>query len=52
MGTTFEITLAALVIPALGWRWLLILSAIPSFLICILMKVNILLFFVDYVKNI
>lgn len=38
MGTLFEITVASLVIPTLGWRWLVALSAIPSFLICILLK--------------
>ncbi|XP_061197259.1 putative transporter SVOPL isoform X1 [Saccostrea echinata] len=38
MGTVFEISIASIVIPALGWRWLLALSALPSFLICILLK--------------
>ncbi|XP_052214568.1 putative transporter SVOPL isoform X12 [Dreissena polymorpha] len=37
-GTMFEIVLASVVIPTLGWRWLMVLSAIPSFLILILLK--------------
>ncbi|XP_045173106.2 putative transporter SVOPL isoform X2 [Mercenaria mercenaria] len=37
-GTMFEIVLASIVLPSLGWRWLLVLSAIPSFLIVILLK--------------
>lgn len=37
-GTSFEIILAAFVLPNLGWRWLLFLSAIPSFIICIVMR--------------
>ncbi|KAJ8312993.1 hypothetical protein KUTeg_010366 [Tegillarca granosa] len=37
-GTMFEITIAALVIPTLGWRWLLVLSAVPSFIIIITLK--------------
>ncbi|KAL4224126.1 hypothetical protein ACF0H5_017579 [Mactra antiquata] len=37
-GTMFEIVLASLVIPTLGWRWLLVLSAIPSFVIVALLK--------------
>ncbi|OWF42245.1 putative transporter SVOPL [Mizuhopecten yessoensis] len=38
MGTSFEIIVAAIVLPSLGWRWLLFISAIPSFIICIVMK--------------
>ncbi|KAL4224242.1 hypothetical protein ACF0H5_017695 [Mactra antiquata] len=37
-GTMFEICLAAIVIPRLGWRWLLILSSIPCLLIIVLFK--------------
>lgn len=37
-GTMFEIVLAAIVVPRLGWRWLLVLSSIPTFLIIILFK--------------
>lgn len=38
LGTAFEISMASLVIPSLGWRWLVAFSAIPSFLICVLLK--------------
>ncbi|XP_078338577.1 putative transporter SVOPL isoform X4 [Crassostrea virginica] len=38
MGTLFEISIASLVIPTLGWRWLVAFSAMPSFLICVLIK--------------
>ncbi|XP_060075851.1 putative transporter SVOPL [Ylistrum balloti] len=38
MGTSFEIITAAIVLPTLGWRWLLFISSIPSFIICIVMK--------------
>ncbi|KAK3084315.1 hypothetical protein FSP39_011490, partial [Pinctada imbricata] len=37
-GTLFEITMASFVIPSLGWRWLLVFSAAPSFIIVILLK--------------
>ncbi|XP_052799993.1 putative transporter SVOPL [Mya arenaria] len=37
-GTMFEIVIASIVIPTLGWRWLLIFSAIPSLLIVVLLK--------------
>ena len=39
-GTMFEIVLASIVIPTLGWRWLLVLSAIPSLFIIVLLKVS------------
>ncbi|KAK3606569.1 hypothetical protein CHS0354_041539 [Potamilus streckersoni] len=37
-GTVSEITLASLVLPTLGWRWLLALSSIPALCIVILLK--------------
>ncbi|XP_052238699.1 putative transporter SVOPL [Dreissena polymorpha] len=37
-GTMFEITLSAIVIPRLGWRWLLALSSIPCFAIIVLFR--------------
>ncbi|KAL5016323.1 hypothetical protein ScPMuIL_005912 [Solemya velum] len=37
-GTMFEIIVAALVLPTLGWRWLLGFSAIPVLLILPLLK--------------
>uniref|UniRef100_G3UGI9 Synaptic vesicle 2-related protein n=1 Tax=Loxodonta africana TaxID=9785 RepID=G3UGI9_LOXAF len=36
IGTVFEVILAIFVMPTLGWRWLLILSAVPLFLFAIL----------------
>ncbi|KAG8455704.1 hypothetical protein GDO86_001771 [Hymenochirus boettgeri] len=36
VGTVFEVLLAIFVMPTLGWRWLLILSALPLFLFAIL----------------
>ncbi|MEE6511972.1 hypothetical protein FKM82_018885, partial [Ascaphus truei] len=35
IGTVFEVLLAILVMPTLGWRWLLILSALPLLLFAI-----------------
>ncbi|XP_053375836.1 putative transporter SVOPL isoform X2 [Mercenaria mercenaria] len=37
-GTMFEICLAAIIIPRLGWRWLLILSSVPCLVIIILFR--------------
>lgn len=37
-GTMFEISLAAAVIPTIGWRWLLALSSLPCFVILVLFK--------------
>uniref|UniRef100_A0A803Y4V3 Synaptic vesicle 2-related protein n=1 Tax=Meleagris gallopavo TaxID=9103 RepID=A0A803Y4V3_MELGA len=36
IGTVFEVLLAVLVMPTLGWRWLLILSALPLLLFAVL----------------
>ncbi|EMP37157.1 Synaptic vesicle 2-related protein [Chelonia mydas] len=36
IGTVFEVLLAVFVMPTLGWRWLLILSAVPLLLFAIL----------------
>ncbi|XP_036453824.1 synaptic vesicle 2-related protein [Colossoma macropomum] len=36
LGTVFEVLLAILVMPTLGWRWLLALSTIPLFIFTIL----------------
>ncbi|XP_068167927.1 synaptic vesicle 2-related protein [Antennarius striatus] len=36
LGTVFEVLLAILVMPTLGWRWLLSLSTIPLFIFAIL----------------
>uniref|UniRef100_A0A8D2KZQ3 SV2 related protein n=1 Tax=Varanus komodoensis TaxID=61221 RepID=A0A8D2KZQ3_VARKO len=36
VGTVFEVLLAVLVMPTLGWRWLLILSALPLLLFAVL----------------
>ncbi|XP_051887817.1 synaptic vesicle 2-related protein isoform X1 [Pristis pectinata] len=35
-GTVFEVLLAVVVMPTLGWRWLLILSAVPLMIFAIL----------------
>ncbi|XP_048412028.1 synaptic vesicle 2-related protein [Stegostoma tigrinum] len=35
-GTVFEVLLAVMVMPTLGWRWLLILSAVPLMIFAIL----------------
>lgn len=35
LGTVFEVLLAILVMPTLGWRWLLALSTIPLFIFAI-----------------
>lgn len=43
IGTVFEVLLAVLVMPTLGWRWLLILSALPLLLFAVLCFVGILL---------
>lgn len=40
MGTVFEVLLAILVMPTLGWRWLLGLSTIPLFIFAILCFVS------------
>lgn len=42
IGTVFEVLLAVLVMPTLGWRWLLILSALPLLLFAVLCFVGIL----------
>uniref|UniRef100_A0A2K6GI60 Synaptic vesicle 2-related protein n=1 Tax=Propithecus coquereli TaxID=379532 RepID=A0A2K6GI60_PROCO len=36
IGTVFEVLLAVFVMPSLGWRWLLILSAVPLLLFAVL----------------
>ncbi|XP_026865121.2 synaptic vesicle 2-related protein isoform X2 [Electrophorus electricus] len=36
LGTVFEVLLAILVMPTLGWRWLLTLSTIPLFIFALL----------------
>uniref|UniRef100_A0AAY4CHA8 Synaptic vesicle 2-related protein n=1 Tax=Denticeps clupeoides TaxID=299321 RepID=A0AAY4CHA8_9TELE len=36
LGTVFEVMLALLVMPTLGWRWLLALSTIPLFIFALL----------------
>ncbi|XP_069414352.1 synaptic vesicle 2-related protein isoform X3 [Ovis canadensis] len=36
IGTVFEVVLAVFVMPSLGWRWLLILSAVPLLLFAVL----------------
>ncbi|XP_076843175.1 synaptic vesicle 2-related protein isoform X2 [Brachyhypopomus gauderio] len=36
LGTVFEVLLAVMVMPTLGWRWLLALSTIPLFIFAIL----------------
>ncbi|XP_072921934.1 synaptic vesicle 2-related protein isoform X2 [Hemitrygon akajei] len=35
-GTVFEVLLAVVVMPTLGWRWLLILSAVPLMIFAVL----------------
>lgn len=40
LGTVFEVLLAILVMPTLGWRWLLALSTIPLFIFAILCFVS------------
>lgn len=40
VGTVFEVLLAILVMPTLGWRWLLGLSTIPLFIFAILCFVS------------
>lgn len=40
MGTVFEVLLAILVMPTLGWRWLLGLSTIPLFIFAALCFVS------------
>lgn len=42
IGTVFEVILAVFVMPSLGWRWLLILSAVPLLLFAVLCFVGIL----------
>lgn len=42
IGTVFEVVLAVFVMPSLGWRWLLILSAVPLLLFAVLCFVGIL----------
>lgn len=46
LGTVFEVLLAILVMPTLGWRWLLGLSTIPLFIFAILCFVSMLFFFI------
>lgn len=41
LGTVFEVLLAVVVMPTLGWRWLLILSALPLLLFAVLCFVGI-----------
>ncbi|EPY87335.1 synaptic vesicle 2-related protein [Camelus ferus] len=41
IGTVFEVILAVFVMPSLGWRWLLILSAVPLLLFAVLCFVGI-----------
>lgn len=41
LGTVFEVLLAILVMPTLGWRWLLGLSTIPLFIFAILCFVSV-----------
>lgn len=36
IGTVFEVLLAVFVMPSLGWRWLLMLSAAPLLLFAVL----------------
>ncbi|XP_008067594.1 synaptic vesicle 2-related protein isoform X2 [Carlito syrichta] len=36
IGTVFEVILAVFVMPSLGWRWLLILSAVPLLVFAVL----------------
>lgn len=43
LGTVFEVLLAILVMPTLGWRWLLGLSTIPLFIFAILCFVSMML---------
>lgn len=43
LGTVFEVLLAILVMPTLGWRWLLGLSTIPLFIFAILCFVSMVL---------
>lgn len=43
LGTVFEVLLAILVMPTLGWRWLLGLSTIPLFIFSILCFVSMML---------
>lgn len=40
IGTVFEVLLAILVMPTLGWRWLLGLSTIPLFIFAFLCYVG------------
>lgn len=40
LGTVFEVLLAIVVMPTLGWRWLLALSTIPLFIFAILCFVS------------
>lgn len=42
LGTVFEVLLAILVMPTLGWRWLLGLSTIPLFIFAVLCFVSML----------
>lgn len=41
IGTVFEVVLAVFVMPSLGWRWLLILSAVPLLIFAVLCFVGI-----------
>lgn len=36
IGTVFEVALAVFVMPSLGWRWLLLLSAVPLLVFAVL----------------
>ena len=39
MGACLEVLLAALIVPVAGWRWLLALSAFPSLLFVLAVRV-------------
>jgi hypothetical protein len=40
LGACFEVLLALIVMPTLGWRWLLALSTIPVFVFTIVCAVK------------
>ncbi|XP_068642323.1 organic cation/carnitine transporter 7-like [Aristolochia californica] len=39
LGTIFEASLAWIIMPKLGWRWLLVLSSLPSFMLLLFYNV-------------
>lgn len=51
VGTVFEVLLAILVMPTLGWRWLLGLSTIPLFIFAILCFVSMFLHLSFFFNN-